>query len=62
MINLTHPTELSLLLLPRSIEALGPDATKALIDFFTAQIRNKNTRQRWCCFPMRRATLGGIRP
>ena len=44
MTDLTRLTKQSLFLLPRSIEELGPEATTAFVDFFTAQIRNKNTR------------------
>jgi len=36
--------ERSSFLLPPSIEAMGESAAKAFIDFFTAQIRNANTR------------------
>jgi len=37
-------TQTSSFLLPPSIEAMGERAAKAFIDFFTAQIRNANTR------------------
>ena len=37
-------TNTSSFLLPPSIEAMGESAAKAFIDFFTAQIRNANTR------------------
>ena len=63
-------TSIGLVTLPAAIAAEGPKAAERFVEFFTANIRNKNTRQAyaraawdffaWC--EMHRLSLAGITP